>query len=158
MSGVQTQRGGPNMRDEAPHVPRWALIAAGSLMIGTIALAAVARINHAGGHPVNWKAGAVAVVFRQQAQDAITVTTGAGAPIATIAPTQDAFLRTTMRTMLQARAREGQPRTAPFLLIPQRGGALLLDDPLTGRKIFLQAFGPSNQAQFSALLQPKRSL
>ena len=157
MSGIQAQRGAPSMRDEAPRVPRWALVAAGLLMTGTIGLAAVARINHTGGHPVDWKAGAVAVVFRQQAHDAITVTTRTGAAIATIAPTQDAFLRTTMRTMLQARAREGKSRTAPFLLIPGRGGALLLDDPQTGRKIFLQAFGPANQAQFATLLPPKRN-
>jgi putative photosynthetic complex assembly protein len=157
MNGIQTQRGAPAMRDEAPRVPRWALLTAGLLMTGTIGLAAIARIDHTGGHAVDWKAGAVPVVFRQQAQDAITVTTRSGAPIATIAPTQDAFLRTTMRTMLQARAREGKSRSAPFLLIPERGGALVLDDPLTGRNIFLQAFGPANQAQFAALLPPKRT-
>jgi len=142
---------------ETQRVPRWVLIFAGTLILSTIGLAGYARINHTGGQPIDFHAGATQIVFRQLAHDAISVTTPTGAPIATIAPTADAFLRTTMRTMLVARARTGQSRTAPFLLIPQAGGALILDDPLTGRNVFLQAFGPANQAQFAALLAPSRA-
>ncbi|HQT84890.1 MULTISPECIES: photosynthetic complex assembly protein PuhC [Acidiphilium] len=139
--------------DAPPHVPRWAVIAAGCLMLGTVALATISRLTTPDYSLPAATAPIMAVRFIQTEAQALLVQNAAtGKPITTIAPSADAFLRTTLRTMIEARLADGFSRTAPFLLIPAAHHVLILDDPTTGEHIDLQAFGPSNSGQFKALM------
>ncbi|MGC9268936.1 photosynthetic complex assembly protein PuhC [Acidiphilium sp.] len=139
--------------DEAPYVPRWAVIAAGCAMVGTILLATVARLTTPSYTLPTATAPIMALRFIQTRSQALIVQNAAtGRRVTVIAPADDAFLRTTLRTMIETRDRDGISRTAPFLLVPAVRGALILDDPATGEHIDLQAFGPSNAGQFKALM------
>lgn len=150
MSITATQR---KADDEAPHVPRWAVIAGGSLMLGTILLATFARLTTPHYQLPQPTAPIMAMRFFQTPTQALIVQNAAtGTRITVIAPTADAFLRTTLRSLIETRSRDNIVRTAPFLLIPAAGNALILDDPATGEHIDLQAFGPSNAGQFRALM------
>jgi putative photosynthetic complex assembly protein len=72
-----------------------------------------------------------------------------GALIETIPARDDGFLRMTMRLLAGTRARENITAPAPFLLTEFTGGRMQLSDPQTGLKIELEAFGPSNIAEYA---------
>ncbi|WP_407522617.1 photosynthetic complex assembly protein PuhC [Methylobacterium oryzisoli] len=79
-----------------------------------------------------------------------------GRLVATVQPGEDGFLRAALRVMAQARLREGLPREPPFRLTRWDNGTLSLDDLASGRRINLEAFGPTNAAAFARLLQQGR--
>ena len=79
-----------------------------------------------------------------------------GSLVALVQPGQDGFLRAALRVMAQARLREGLPRDPPFRLTRWDNGTLSLDDLASGRRINLEAFGPSNAAAFARLLHQGR--
>jgi putative photosynthetic complex assembly protein len=74
-----------------------------------------------------------------------------GALLETIPARDDGFLRMTMRLLAGARARENITAPAPFVLTEFLGGRMQLADPQTGLKIELEAFGPSNIAEYAGL-------
>lgn len=86
-------------------------------------------------------AGSVAVI------DART-----GAPVDTLEPGADGFIRATLRALVRERRMKGLGAETPFHLSRQADGRLLLLDPATGRQIDLHAFGPTNAAAFDRLL------
>jgi len=63
------------------------------------------------------------------------------------------FIRGVLRSLARARNASGISRDHPFLLEAQTNGTLVLEDPQTGQRIDLKAFGPSNIAAFRALFQ-----
>lgn len=65
------------------------------------------------------------------------------------------FIRGVLRALARARRTEGIGREQPFHLSLQANGTLLLEDPATSERIFLQAFGPTNVESFRALLAGK---
>jgi putative photosynthetic complex assembly protein len=75
-----------------------------------------------------------------------------GAPVARLAPGTNGFIRSTLRAM----AHEGHAAHAaavhPFVLSAFEDGRLTLDDPTTGERLDLEAFGTLNAAAFAALL------
>ncbi|GJE28555.1 photosynthetic complex assembly protein PuhC [Methylobacterium organophilum] len=72
--------------------------------------------------------------------------------LATIRPGEDGFVRGTLRSLAQARQREGLGRATPFRLTRYDDGRLSLADAATGRSIALEAFGPDNARAFARLL------
>ncbi|HJE24191.1 MAG TPA: photosynthetic complex assembly protein [Methylorubrum populi] len=83
---------------------------------------------------------------------AIDLLAESGRLVARIAPGQDGFIRGTLRGLAQARQREGLSRLPPFTLTRFDNGTLSLDDAVTGRRVALQAFGPTNAGAFARLL------
>ncbi len=75
-----------------------------------------------------------------------------GAQIATFQGEQG-FLRSTLRSLVRERKREGLGPQTPLLLIGRSDGRLTLVDPATRQRIDLEAFGPSNVAVFLSLRQ-----
>ena len=67
---------------------------------------------------------------------------------------QNGFLRGTLRGFARTRHAEGIGASAPFLLTAWADGRLTLQDPSTGRRADLEAFGPTNVAVFAHLLVP----
>ncbi len=75
-----------------------------------------------------------------------------GALLSTIAPGTNGFLRSAMRGLVRERKRQGLGPEQPFELLGRADGRLTLVDPGTGRRIDLEAFGPSNAEVFVRLL------
>lgn len=72
--------------------------------------------------------------------------------VAWIRPGEDGFLRGTLRGLAQARQRDGLGPEQPFSLTRYDDGRLSLADDATGRRVPLEAFGPTNAGAFARLL------
>ncbi|MGF7162917.1 putative photosynthetic complex assembly protein [Rhodoligotrophos appendicifer] len=85
------------------------------------------------------------------ASDALT-----GAEIERLGPGVGGFIRVTMRSFASARKQRGMTAEEPFTLLRLKDGDLILTDRLTGRRMLLNAFGPSNERVFAELLDHGR--
>jgi putative photosynthetic complex assembly protein len=75
-----------------------------------------------------------------------------GIELQTLAPGEGSFVRGVLRSMVRERRSRGLLTDDPFTLSQYADGSLILEDPLTDRRIELWAFGPSNAGVFAALL------
>jgi putative photosynthetic complex assembly protein len=64
------------------------------------------------------------------------------------------FIRGSLRALASARRRGGHPSTAPFVLTAWADGRVSIEDPLTGERIAVSSFGPTQVKSFVALLDP----
>lgn len=141
-------------------VPKGALIAAGLLILFTMAAVAAFRVAGldptaqipAPDQPVLTRTlrfedspeGTVVVrEVREDAPDRVLHVVQSG---------EGGFIRGVLRSMARSRRASGIGGEHPFLLMVQANGTLLLEDPQTGQRIDLQAFGPTNIESFRALL------
>jgi len=143
-------------------VPRGALIAAGLLIVLTMGAVAVFRIADI--DPVAMvpepEPGATVesrtLRFEDRADGAVAVyELNEGAPdrMVHVLETGDGgFIRGVLRSLARARRAGGIGREQPFHLSLQADGRLLLEDPATRQRIYLQAFGPTNVESFRRLL------
>lgn len=69
--------------------------------------------------------------------------------IDTIAPGEGNFVRGTMRGLARERKRSGVGAAPPFILMSRADGRLTLEDPQTGRRVDLEAFGQANAGIFA---------
>ncbi|OYV34062.1 MAG: hypothetical protein B7Z80_22280 [Rhodospirillales bacterium 20-64-7] len=76
--------------------------------------------------------------------------------IATIPARDDGFLRMTLRLLAAARLRRHIGEAPPFTLTQFPGGRMALADPTTGETVELEAFGPSNIAEFARFFKTRR--
>lgn len=81
-----------------------------------------------------------------------------GRLVEVVAPGTNGFLRGTLRGLARERKRSGIGAAEPFRLTGKADGRLTLDDPSTGRRVDLEAFGPTNAGVFAALLTDKVTL
>jgi putative photosynthetic complex assembly protein len=70
---------------------------------------------------------------------------------------EQGFLRGALRTLARERLRRGLGPTEPFVLSGHASGRLTLSDPVTGTRIALESFGPSNVAVFAPLRDAGRT-
>jgi putative photosynthetic complex assembly protein len=75
-----------------------------------------------------------------------------GALIETVPPRGGGFLRSTMRVMATEREADHLGAAPPFTLTAMTGNRLALTDTATNQTLELEAFGPSNAAEFAAIL------
>lgn len=75
-----------------------------------------------------------------------------GRKIDALAPGSNGFVRTVMRSFAHDRMRRGDGADRPFTLAESASGRLAVSDGETGRRVDLDAFGPSNRADFQRLL------
>lgn len=141
--------------------PRGVLIAAGILVLASIAFAAAGRYADVGTvrMPVSTPVIETALGFADNADGSITVTEAAsGRLVATIPPESNGFIRGVMRGMARERMLHSVSADPPFLLTRWANGTLSLHDPTTGRKVELDAFGPTNAQAFAGLLNAAEAL
>ena len=139
-------------------IPRFALIGAAVLMVGTITLAAGARqvrlaTPEAAPAPPQRVRMLRFTDMPDGSLEAFDVTTGkvAGA----IAPGTNNFIRGVLRGLYRGRKIEGLAHDdAHFRLAREADGRLTIGDPDTGRHIELDSFGPVNADTFGVLLKP----
>ena len=74
------------------------------------------------------------------------------APVAVLAPGTNGFARGVLRGLARERRRSDIGMEPPFRLARWSDGRLTLEDPTTGRRIELGAFGPTNAEVFAALM------
>jgi putative photosynthetic complex assembly protein len=90
--------------------------------------------------------------FEDQSDGSITVRDARSSKIIyRVAPSTNGFIRATMRGLARERKREGAGEDMPFTLTHWTDGTVSLLDPVTGRKIALDAFGPANAQAFAQL-------
>lgn len=126
-------------------------------LLGVVILAAgVARLESTRA-PAPAPLASITLQFADLADGGVAVRDAAtGRLVRDIPARQDGFLRMTLRMLVAARARDGVGPAAPFLLAAYAGGRLQLRDPATGQNIELEAFGPSNIAEYAVLMEPAR--
>jgi putative photosynthetic complex assembly protein len=83
---------------------------------------------------------------------------GDGKVIYVVAPGTNGFIRATLRGLTRERIRSGVGGETPFALIRWSDGTMSLEDSTTGRKIALDAFGPTNAAAFAQLFAARSAI
>lgn len=147
----------PQHHHDAPFgtVTPWPIYALGALLLTTLAVVAWQRVVH-----VNTPAPVVSTTdvlwqrslrFADTPQGDIAVTDAVtGQTVATFEG-QQGFLRGSLRALARSRQRAGQGPAQPFVLTGHTDGRLVLLDPVTGDRINLESFGPTNAAVFARL-------
>jgi putative photosynthetic complex assembly protein len=79
-----------------------------------------------------------------------------GVVIQQFASGEGAFLRATLRALVNDRKKKGIKTTDDFRLEVHKGPQLFLIDQASGRTISLNAFGPTNTAVFAALMSNQK--
>ena len=135
-------------------VPPGILVGAGCLIAVALGSAVVA---HGAGKSALVDRSAVVVAsdltFADRRDGGVDVFRDGGtAALTTILPATNGFVRATMRGLASERKREGKGAETPFRLTAWADGRLTLDDPATGRRIDLEAFGVTNEAAFARFL------
>jgi putative photosynthetic complex assembly protein len=138
--------------------PRGALLAAAAILASSIALAAIGRLTGvANSTPTAAMVTSRALLFEDRPNGAVAVFDAdhPSTPISIIAPDTNGFLRATMRGLARQRLRQDASETTPFRLTEWADGRLTLEDPTTGRKVEMEAFGLTNEEVFARLLTAK---
>jgi putative photosynthetic complex assembly protein len=95
----------------------------------------------------------VALTFADAPDGAVIVRDAAtGHVLETVPARGGGFLRSTMRVMATERAADHIGPQKPFRLAALQGNRLQLTDTATGQTLELEAFGPSNAAEFANIL------
>jgi putative photosynthetic complex assembly protein len=78
--------------------------------------------------------------------------------VQTIKPGTNGFLRSMMRGFAHERSRNGIGPEAPFTLTRWSDGTLSLTDEKTGRRVNLDAFGPTQAGVFAGLFSAGKGI
>ena len=140
-------------------IPRPVLLAAAALLVFALAGAGFVRVTDVGAvhMPVVAAAQALHLHFLDRDDGGIDVIDAAdGRVIYTVAPGTNGFIRATLRGLARERIREGVGEVPPFTLTRWDDGTISLEDAATGRRIDLDAFGPTNAGAFVQLFAARR--
>ncbi|MGB5831357.1 MAG: photosynthetic complex assembly protein PuhC [Thiohalocapsa sp.] len=136
--------------------PREVLIGAALLIGFVIAAAAMVRLTGVGNTeiPLAPMIESRQLVFLDHGDGTTTVRVpGDEGTVAELESGVDGFVLGVMRGMVRERNSYDADVDAPYVLSLREDGRLLFEDPLTGRRIDLRAFGPTNAGSFAELLR-----
>ncbi|MDP3897676.1 MAG: photosynthetic complex assembly protein PuhC [Mesorhizobium sp.] len=136
------------------------ITACAGLALSALLLVAIGRQDHTPPaiDPDGVKAS-VELVFTDAANGYVIASDAAsGAEIMRFGPGEGGFVRVTMRGFAAERKARGTPNEQPFLLARLADDDLVLNDAETGRRMLLNAFGPSNEGAFARLLDRREVL
>lgn len=134
--------------------PKGPLLGAAALVVLALALVSLVRL---GGGPLEPPRAEPLVQrdfqFRDRTDGGISVLDAeSGELVEVVEPASNGFLRATLRGLARERKRRGVGPAEPFRLTARVDGRLTLEDPATGRRVDLEAFGPANAGAFARLL------
>lgn len=136
--------------------PRWVLWSVGAILAFSLLSVALVRIT--GNGPDQLAAQVVesrALRFEDRSNGSVAVIDGVTGRLLEEASGEQGFLRGTVRALARERlSRQMGPEQA-FDLTARADGRLVLSDPLTGQKVDLASFGPTNAAVFARYLPSK---
>ncbi len=137
--------------------PRWALaslFALGAMAIAIAYFAPALKIEKKTAEALHGQIeAAVDLRFEDRHAGRVAVLENeTGQVIALLKPGAFGFLRTVMRGLARERRLRGLDRNAPFEVTRTTRNQLHVNDPLTGKSIYLNAFSLSNAKTFELLL------
>lgn len=140
-------------------LPRGVLVSIGALLLAS--LLGVGVVRWSGVSITAPDAAAVvsrSLRFEDGADGSVVVIDAATGSTEARISGEQGFLRGTLRAMARERRRAGAAAGAerPFDLVLHSDARLTLLDPVTGARIDLESFGPTNAAVFARLLAPAR--
>lgn len=137
--------------------PRAPLIGAATLVLVALLATTWVRLTGVGAAHVP-DAAAVAtrdLRFEDRPDGAIAVYDADRNSLVDVVTGANGFMRGTLRGLARERKRSGLGAEPPFVLTARVDGRLTLEDPSTGRRVDLESFGPTNEAVFARLLDPR---
>jgi len=140
--------------------PTGPLVGAGILVAFAILSAAVVRGTSVPATPDTAGATQVRNLHFEDRRDGAVVVLDAdlSREIDVVAPGTNGFMRATLRGLARDRKRQGTGPEVPFRLSHWPDGRVTLDDPVTGRRVVLDAFGSVNAQAFARLLDGKEGV
>lgn len=140
--------------------PTGPLVGAGILIAFVIMASAVARGTAVPSMPETTGALQVRNLHFEDRYDGAVVVLDAdlSREVDVVAPGTNGFLRATLRGLARDRKRQGTGPEVPFRLSHWPDGQTTLDDPVTGRRVVLDAFGTVNAHAFARLLEGKEGV
>jgi putative photosynthetic complex assembly protein len=135
--------------------PRFALLGAAAVLAAAILLAGTARISDVGTTHMPESSIVVSrdLRFLDREDGAVVIYSAPDGRLVEVLPHgTNGFARGVLRGLARDRKRREIGSEPPFRLVRFSDGRLSLDDPSTGRRIDLDAFGPTNVAVFARLM------
>lgn len=135
----------------------FAAIIAGLVVV--VALVAAMRPGSGGGDVVPAAAPLASLTIRVEdgsAGSVIVKDAATGSVIRVFRSGEGAFVRATLRALINDRRHRGLPAGGDFKLETQAGGQLHLIDGVTGKRLTLNAYGPDNSAVFAAFMSNQK--
>jgi len=144
--------------DAAPAIkpdsfPRWVLWYVASLLTFTIGAVALVRIT--GNGPDQLAAATITerlLRFEDRADGGVAVIDGETGRLLTTVTGEQGFFRGALRALARDRTARKIGSQQPFKLISRTDGRLTLFDPVSGQRVDLESFGPTNAAVFVPFL------
>jgi putative photosynthetic complex assembly protein len=135
-------------------IPRRALLAVGGVLAATLLTVGTLRWSgfDATSQPDANAVAERALFFRDLPDKGIAIVDAASGAVIDTAQGEQGFLRGTLRGLVRERKLRGLAADVPLQLIARADGRLTLLDPLTGQRIDLESFGPTNAAVFARWL------
>jgi putative photosynthetic complex assembly protein len=141
-------------------VPRGGLAFCAAAIVLSLCAATAGRVLHlSDSQPTAAPVATRDLLFQDRSNGSVAIYDAAApaAPIETIAPETNGFLRAAVRGLAQQRLRQYADTAVPFRLTAWADHRLTLEDSATGRRIEMEAFGSTNEAVFAQLLNLKTS-
>jgi putative photosynthetic complex assembly protein len=137
--------------------PFVAIIAALGLIIALIAVSRLSGFEPESSLPVQTAEESIRLKFEDAANGVVLVRDAStGKVIEDFGTGEGAFLRATLRALVNQRRKEGTKAQGDFRLERHNGHQYYLIDEATGRALALNAFGPSNAAVFAAFMSNQK--
>ncbi len=133
--------------------PRWVLWTTAFLLVFIIGAIALVRIT--GNGPDQLAAATISerlLRFEDSPGGGVAVIDGETGKLLTIVTGQQGFFRGALRALTRDRTARKIGAEQPFKLISRTDGRLTLFDPVSGQRIDLESFGPTNAAIFVPFL------
>ncbi|HTO67413.1 MAG TPA: photosynthetic complex assembly protein PuhC [Bradyrhizobium sp.] len=136
-------------------VPRGAILGAAALIGFSLVAASAGRLTgvgavHADYARTTWTAS---FRFEDRADGGISVIAPeSGTTIGVVPAGTDGFVRTVLRSLAFDRQRHGVGAGPAFVIARWSDGRSTIDDPATGRRVDLAAFGAANRQAFEHLV------
>jgi putative photosynthetic complex assembly protein len=136
-------------------VPRGAILGAAALIGFSLVVASVGRLTGLGAVRTDYisTVQTISLRFEDRADGGISVIAPeTGAIIGVVPAGTDGFVRTVLRSLAFDRQRHGVGSGPAFVLAKWSEGHFTIDDPATGRRVDLGAFGVDNMQTFERLV------
>lgn len=144
----------PRAQPVAPDTfPRWVLWTVGFLLVFTLGSVALVRIT--GNGPDQLAAATVSerlLRFEDRPDGGVAVIDGVTGQLLTVVTGEQGFLRGAIRALARDRNARKIGAEQPFKLISRTDGRLTLFDPVSGQRVDLESFGPTNAGVFAPFL------
>lgn len=142
--------------DERRPFPKGALVGAAALIGFTMLVVGAARVTGtvSPALPGTESVESLALHFEDRADGAVVVIDDADERVIDVLePGSNGFVRGALRGLARERHRRDIGPQSPFILTYWDNERVSLHDPMTGARIDLGAFGPTNQWAFARLLE-----